>query len=165
MELDKKTLFKHEMMRYGGACIAGVIFAINIKTFVRAGGLYPSGFNGITLLLQNIFETYMGISVPYSVINIILNAIPVMIGFKFIGKKFTISSCVVIILSSVLTDMIPVQPITYDRLLISIFGGLINGLCVSLCLIANTSSGGMDFIAIYFSEKKRTGHLELYSGC
>lgn len=63
------------------------------------------------------------------------------------------SSCVVIVLSSILTDLIPSQPITYDPLLISIFGGLINGFVVSLCLIGNTSSGGTDFIAIYFSEK------------
>lgn len=151
--MDKKTILKHEIKRYGCAIVAGIIFAVNIKTFVRAGGLFPSGFNGITLLLQNIFETFMGISVPYSFINILLNAIPVLIGFKFIGKKFTVSSCCVILLSSILTDFIPVQPITYDTLLISIFGGLINGLCISLCLIANTSSGGMDFIAIYFSEK------------
>ncbi len=49
--------------------------------------------------------------------------------------------------------MIPVQPITYDTLLVSIFGGLINGAAISLCLIGNTSSGGTDIIAIYFSEK------------
>ena len=58
-----------------------------------------------------------------------------------------------IVLSGLLTDIIPSQPITYDTLLISIFGGLINGFCISLCLIGNTSTGGTDFIAIYFSEK------------
>ena len=144
---------KHELKRYGFACIAAVIFAVNIKTFVRAGGLYPGGFGGLTLLLQNIFAKYMGLNVPYSVINLTLNIFPVTIGLKFIGKKFTFSSCCVIFLSSILTDVIPAQPITYDTLLISIFGGLINGLGVSLCLIGNTSSGGTDFLAIYFSEK------------
>ena len=54
----------------------------------------------------------------------------------------------------ILTDLIPSQPITYDTsFLFSIFVGLINGFVVSLCLIGNTSSGGTDFIAIYFSEK------------
>lgn len=144
---------KLEARRYGCAILAAVIFAVNIKTFVRAGGLFPGGFNGLTLLLQNIFETFMGIAVPYTLINLLLNLIPITIGLKFIGVKFTISSCCVILLSSILTDIIPSQPITYDTLLISIFGGLINGLAVSLCLIGNTSSGGTDFIAIYFSEK------------
>lgn len=144
---------KVEMKRYGCAVIAAVIFAVNIKTFVRAGGLYPGGFNGLTLLIQGILREFAGMEIPYTLINVALNAIPVLIGLKYIGIKFTLSSCVVIVLSSILTDLIPSQPITYDPLLISIFGGLINGFVVSLCLIGNTSSGGTDFIAIYFSEK------------
>ena len=144
---------KVEVKRYGCAVIAAVIFAVNIKTFVRAGGLYPGGFNGLTLLIQGIFREFAGMEIPYTLINVSLNAIPVLIGLKYIGIKFTLSSCVVIVLSSILTDLIPSQPITYDPLLISIFGGLINGFVVSLCLIGNTSSGGTDFIAIYFSEK------------
>ena len=144
---------KVEMKRYGCAVIAAVIFAVYIKTFVRAGGLYTGGFNGLTLLIQGIFREFAGMEIPYTLINVALNAIPVLIGLKYIGIKFTLSSCVVIVLSSILTDLIPSQPITYDPLLISIFGGLINGFVVSLCLIGNTSSGGTDFIAIYFSEK------------
>ena len=144
---------KIELKRYSCAVIAAVLFAVNIKTFVKAGGLYPGGFNGLTLLIQGIFQEFAGMEIPYTLINVILNAIPVFIGLKFIGVKFTMSSCVVIVLSSILTDLIPSQPITYDPLLISIFGGLINGFVVSLCLIGNTSSGGTDFIAIYFSEK------------
>lgn len=144
---------KIELKRYGCAVIAAVIFAVNIKTFVKAGGLYPGGFNGLTLLIQGIFQKFMGMEIPYTLINVALNAIPVFIGLKYIGVKFTLSSCVVIVLSSILTDLIPAQPITYDPLLISIFGGLINGFVISLCLIGNTSSGGTDFIAIYFSEK------------
>ena len=144
---------KHEVKRYSCAVLAAVIFAVNIKTFVRAGGLYPGGFNGLTLLIQGIFEKYAGMEIPYTVINVILNAIPIFIGLKFVGKKFTLSSCCVIILSSILTDIIPSAPITYDTLLISVFGGLVNGLGVSLCLIGNTSSGGTDIVGIFFSER------------
>jgi uncharacterized membrane-anchored protein YitT (DUF2179 family) len=149
----EKSQARREMKRYGCVLLASVIFAVNIKTFVRAGGLFPGGFSGMTLLLQNIFDQYFGLEVPYTLINVLLNTIPVYIGLKFVGKKFTISSCCVIVLSSILTDIIPAQPITYDTLLISIFGGLINGLCVTLCLIGNTSTGGTDIIAIYFSER------------
>ena len=129
----KELNLKHEAKRYGCAVLAATIMALNIKTFVRAGGLFPGGFTGLTLLIQNIFQTFMGIAVPYTLINGLLNSIPVFIGLKFIGKKFTISSVCVIVLSGLLTDIIPSQPITYDTLLISIFGGLINGFCISLC--------------------------------
>ena len=114
---------KIEMKRYGCAVIAAVICAVNINTFVNTGGLIPGGFNGVTLLIQSIFREFAGIEVPYTVINLALNAIPVFIGLKFIGLKFTMSSCVVILLSGILTDLIPAQPITYDPLLISILAG------------------------------------------
>ena len=97
---------RHEAKRYACAIVAAVIFAVNIKTFVRAGGLYPGGFNGLTLLIQGIFEKFAGLAVPYTVINVTLNAIPIFIGLKFVGKKFTLSSCCVIILSSILTDIL-----------------------------------------------------------
>ena len=98
---------KIEMKRYGCAVIAAVICAVNINTFVNTGGLIPGGFNGVTLLIQSIFREFAGIEVPYTVINLALNAIPVFIGLKFIGLKFTMSSCVVILLSGILTDLIP----------------------------------------------------------
>lgn len=151
--MEKHNTLSHELKRFGFAVIAAVIFAVNIKTFVRAGGLFPGGFNGLTLLIQGTFDKFFHISLPFTLINLLLNAFPVFIGFRFIGKKFTVSSCCVIMLTSILTDLFPSRPITYDPLLISIFGGLINGCAVTLCLIGNTSSGGTDFFAIYFSEK------------
>ena len=152
--LNSSVNLRHEARRMSCAIIAAVIFAVNIKTFVRAGGLYPSGFNGVTLLVQQIGTQFFGIAIPFSLINLPLNAIPAFISFKYLGPKFTVSSCCVVVLTSLLTDFIPSQPITYDPLLISIFGGLINGLAASLCLIGNTSGGGTDFIAILVSEKR-----------
>ena len=82
-----------------------------------------------------------------------LNAIPVFISFKFIGKKFTGYSCLMIVLSGILTDVLPGYPVTHDTLIVCVFGGIINAFAISLCLFANATSGGTDFIAIFFSEK------------
>ena len=133
--------------------LASLLMALNIKSFVRTGGLYPGGATGLTILIQRIAEMFLHVAIPYTLVNVILNAVPVYIGFRFIGKKFTLYSCLMIFLTGFFTDIIPGWTITYDTLLISIFGGLINGFCISLCLIGNTSTGGTDFIAIYFSEK------------
>jgi uncharacterized membrane-anchored protein YitT (DUF2179 family) len=135
-------------------CIAAVISAVNIKTFVRTGGLFPGGATGLTVLFQRIGELFFGIEVPYTLINLLLNAIPVYIGFRFIGKKFTLYSCFMILLTGVLTDIMPAFVITYDTLLISVFGGMINGFTVSLCLSMDATTGGTDFIAIFLSERK-----------
>lgn len=143
---DLKTLFV--------IAFAAVMMAVNIKTFVRAGGLYPGGVNGLTILIQRIVEMVFGYTPPFTVINFVLNAVPVYIGFKYIGKKFTAYSILMIILTSVLTDLVPGFAVTEDTLLISIFGGIINGTAISLCLLSGATSGGTDFISIFLSERK-----------
>ncbi len=135
-------------------CIAAVIMSLNIKTFVRAGGLYPGGATGLTILIQEIALRFFQIELPYTLINLLLNAFPVYIGFKFIGQKFTLFSCVMIILTSTLTDIVPALPVTYDTLLTSIFGGIINGAAISMVLSVDATTGGTDFLGIYLSEKK-----------
>lgn len=134
--------------------IAAILMAVNIKTFVQAGGLLPGGATGLTLLIQRSAKLFLDWDIPYSPINILLNAIPAFIGFKFIGKKFTIYSCLMIFLVGLFADLIPAYTITDDVLLVSIFGGLINGAAISICLSVEATSGGTDFIAIYLSEKK-----------
>ena len=149
-----KTEAKESIKKILVICLASFLMALNIKSFVRTGGLYPGGATGLALLIQRAADMFLHITIPYTIVNILLNAIPVYIGFRFIGKKFTMYSFLMIVLTSVLTDIIPGYAITYDTLLISIFGGLINGFVIGLCLHMNATTGGTDFIAIYLSEKK-----------
>ena len=149
-----KTEAKESIKKILVICLASFLMALNIKSFVRTGGLYPGGATGLALLIQRAADMFLHITIPYTIVNILLNSIPVYIGFRFIGKKFTMYSCLMIVLTSVLTDIIPGYAITYDTLLISIFGGLINGFVIGLCLHMNATTGGTDFIAIYLSEKK-----------
>ena len=153
----KKNLHKLQgnfIMRLIAVSLASFMMALNIKTFVHTGGLLPGGVSGLTLLIQEACDKFFGISLPYTLINILLNAGPVYIGFRFIGKKFTGLSCYVIILTAVLADMLPAYVVTRDVLLISIFGGLINGLAISMCLLMDPTTGGTDFIGVFLSERK-----------
>ena len=133
--------------------LASFIMALNIRSFVRTAGLYPGGATGLTILCQQIALRFFGLQVSYSLVNILLNAIPIYIGFRFIGKKFTLYSCVMILLTGFFTDLVKPIYVTYDTLLLSIFGGMINGFAISLCLSQDATSGGTDFISIYFSQK------------
>ncbi len=146
--------YKDSLKRIAVICLAAVLMAVNIKTFVRTGDLFPGGATGLTILIQRAAESFLNIQVPYTVVNMLLNAVPIYIGFRFIGKKFTMYSCLMILLTNILTDLIPGYVITYDILLISIFGGLINGFVISLCLRVNATTGGTDFISIFLSQKK-----------
>ena len=144
---------REHMKRFLLIVCASVIMAANIKSFVEAGGLFPGGFTGLTLLIQRSAEEFAGILLPYTAINLLLNAVPAVISFRMIGRRFTLYSCLMIALTSVLTDLIPSMPLTDDVLLVCIFGGLINGLAISLCLLGRATSGGTDFISVALSER------------
>ncbi len=150
--------------RLACVAIASFIMAMNINSFVNAAGLIPGGFNGISVFLQRVFVLYLEIEVPFSLINIALNAIPVYIGFKMIGKNFTIYSILTILLTGFLVDLLPIYAITEDILLICIFGGILNGVGILIALQGGASSGGTDFIAMAISKKTNepSWHYVLY---
>ena len=150
---NKALLVHHPLVRLFLIIAASVLMAINLKTFVHAGGLYPGGFTGLSLLIIEIFSRFFGIQIPFVVINTLLNSVPAFVSFKFIGRRFTLYSGLMILLSGILTDLIPVGPMTQDVLLSAVFGGLLNACAVTLCLVAGATSGGTDFVAIYFSQK------------
>ncbi len=152
-EGEKKRTFASELIRILVICLAAVLLSLNIRTFVRAGGLFPGGATGLTLLLQRIASRFFDLELPYTVVNLLMNALPIYIGFRFIGKRFTGYSCLFIVLSNILTDLLPGFVVTYDTLLVSVFGGMINGFVISLCLSQNATTGGTDFIAIFLNDR------------
>ncbi|MBR4374276.1 MAG: YitT family protein [Treponema sp.] len=136
--------------------LGAVLMAMNIDSFVHSAKLLPGGFAGVTLLLQNIFVKFFNVKLPYSVVVYIFNIFPILIGIRYIGKKFTVYSIVMILVSGLFTDLFDGAKflvLTEDSLLCAIFGGIVNAFSVSLCLFAGSSSGGTDFIAIYVAEK------------
>ena len=145
----KKTIIKFLLLT-----LAAGIFAFNLKSFIRTGNLIPGGFSGITVLIQQIGRQFFNVEIPYSLVYLPLNVIPAYIGLRYIGKKFTFESFYVVVLSSILTDIIPNITITYEPILIALFAGIVGGIASVICLTAGASGGGTDFISIFLSEKK-----------
>ena len=82
------------------------LFALNIRLFIKPINLLPGGLSGVSLLIQQLCIKTFGFEPPYAVINLVLNLFPIYIGFRFIGKKFTFLSCIVVVLSSIFVDLI-----------------------------------------------------------
>lgn len=150
---ERRRILRKDIFRIMLIVVASIVMALNINSFVDAGGLLPGGFTGLTILIQEITKEFFGYKISFAVVNILLNSVPVIVSFRYIGKKFTMFSCVMIVLTSIFTDMLPSYPITYDILLISIFGGMVTGTAISMCLFADATSGGTDFIAIFLSKR------------
>ena len=124
-----------------------VIVAVNLNTFVEQGKLVPGGFSGLAKLIQRVGLAFFDVKISFTFLNVVFNAIPAVFAYRIVGKKFTILSCVSLLTVSILVDQLPVIPITGDLLLISVFGGIINGLGMSL-ILNNRASGGLSLIHI-----------------
>ena len=151
--MKEKNMILDTLRRTLLVVTAAFITAFNLNCFVYPGGMIPGGFTGLTVLIQEVCMLWWNVVPPFSVINFLLNAVPVYISYKYIGKRFTAYSCLMIALTGILTDVVPGYVVTTDPLLGAVFGGLISALAVSICLFANATSGGTDFIAIFLSEK------------
>ena len=79
----------------------GFLMACNIVAFARPANLFPGGFTGISLLIQDVFSKYFNLKIPYFLVNYALNAAPIIIGIMYIGKKFTFFSIVMIFISGI----------------------------------------------------------------
>ena len=154
MDKIKNSPLREAGLRMLVIMVYSVIVALNFKSFVQAGDLFPGGFTGLTRLLQRCAQEYWKLTLPFAPLNLLFNAIPAAVSLKLIGKRFTMYSCLAIVFSSFFTDMIPAVPVTEDILLICVFGGLVNGFAISLCLQVRITSGGTDFIAIALAERK-----------
>ena len=149
-----KEALKKDAVRLTVVLIAAFIMAVNINSFVTAGDLYPGGATGLTIIIQRIALKYFGAVIPFTPINVLLNAVPVYIGFRYIGKRFTLFSMIMVMANGIFVDLLPNFSFTNDELLAAVFGGLLNAVAITMCLNVDATSGGTDFISIFLSQKK-----------
>jgi len=148
------TTLRWDCIRLVVVLLAAMLMAINIQTFINGGGLIPGGAQGLTIVIQRAALKYLGLQIAYSPINICLNAIPVYIGFRYIGKKFTLFSMIMVLANGIFVDIIPIHTVTHDPLLVAVFGGILNAVAITMCLEVDATSGGTDFISIFLSQRK-----------
>lgn len=138
---------KNELSNYVLMLIGTIILAMSFKFFVYPANLVPSGFTGVAILIQRIVESKLAISIPLTLINVLLNLIPAIFAFKVIGKYFTAVSFVIMFTFTFITDMLPSLVLTNDIMVNAIFGGILGGLAFAIFFRCGVSSGGTDFIS------------------
>ena len=148
MKIEKEDINKVLMVT-----IATIIYTIGFNTFVSSGNLFPGGFAGLSRLISRILFEFTNINISFGYIYFTLNILLTIVVFKYIGKKFLALSILWFTLTSIFTNIFPAISLTSDMLLISVFGGILNGLAIGIALRNNASSGGTDFIAIVASMK------------
>lgn len=147
-----KKIFDIKLLLF--AIVSAFLHSIAITSFSIPAGLYPGGYSGISRILCDIFLKFKNIELPYWAFYLSLNIITAILVYRKIGKKFAIYSIIHFSLVSLFTSIFNNPLFNLDNtLLYSLFGGILNGAAVGLALSNNFSSGGSDFLSIYYSNK------------
>lgn len=137
-----------------GIALGALFSAMAIRFFVRPADLVPAGVGGVSILLIKEADRLFQVTLSYGFLYLFLNAAILMFVYKKLGKKFLTLSFLHVLLTSLLVEVLPSFQITNDKILLAVFGGVVNGIGSSLALRMNGSAGGTDFIAIYYSMVK-----------
>ena len=117
------------------------IYAFGVNYFFVANKLADGGIAGISVILHYLFN--FNISMTYLVLNVPL----VIMGYKLIGGKFIIKTFYGTAMTSLAFRVFQnyLGPMD-DKLIASIFGGLIIGIGLGTIFVGGGSSGGADIL-------------------
>ena len=135
------------------------LYSIGLKWFVYPANILPGGFTGLSVLLQKIVYNRTNILVPITVYNMAFNLVPAILSYKYVGKKFTVASFIILFLFNFTADNLPEVTLNNDPLILAIFGGILCGFGASLWFRSGSSGGGTDFIAMTLSSKY---HIQVF---
>lgn len=147
MQKEKKSKIPYIMVEIGGTIIGAFILAISISLFLLPNQLSSGGVAGIATV------TYYLFNIPMGLVIICIN-IPMFLFSSYkIGKSFLIKSLIGTVSLSFFVDWLDkFTPLTHDRFLACVYGGIIMGIGTAILLKANSSTGGSDLVS-YIAKK------------
>jgi uncharacterized membrane-anchored protein YitT (DUF2179 family) len=134
-----------------GTCLA----VLAMKGFMIPNKFMDGGITGISILLHEIFH------INISFLVIILNVLFIYLGYKRIGKTFAVQTSLAVLLLSIGLLFIDINPITHDKLLIAIFGGILIGTGVGLVIRGGGVIDGAEVIAVFTGRKTGFSNSEI----
>lgn len=125
---------------------AGITSAcFGLKSFLMPNDFIDGGVTGISLLVSRL----TGLKLSYLIVAI--NIPFILLGFKQIGKGFAIKTAIAISLLAISLLVLPFQPVTHDKLLIAVFGGLFLGAGIGFAMRGGCVIDGTEVLALYIS--------------
>jgi uncharacterized membrane-anchored protein YitT (DUF2179 family) len=134
--------------------VGALLNAVAMNFFLIPADVYASGFAGISQLVSRITNEFTPFSISTGILLLLLNIPVTILGWKVIGRTFTLYSFISVILMSFFLEILPIYHVSRDLLLNSVFGGVIAAIGIGLTLKWGASTGGLDIIAMVLSRKK-----------
>lgn len=140
--LTKKQLLLRKYVKEAIEIIIGcLLMAAGTSLFLLPNQLSSGGFTGIGTII------YYLIGFPVGTVMLILNIPLIIITIIKVGKEIAIKGIFGTIVLSVFIDILErFNPLTDDRFLACIYGGILIGLGTAIVLRPNASTGGTDLL-------------------
>lgn len=122
--------------------IGAMIMAIGTSLFLLPNKLSTGGFAGISTIIYYLFKLPLGSTM------LVLNIPLFVMAWIRIGKETTIKGVIGTVLLSFFIDAFDkIEPLTSDKFLACIYGGICVGIGTAIVLKAHASTGGTDMLS------------------
>lgn len=136
--------------------IGTIVTALAMNIFIINAQLLNGGVTGVALILQYLFKIPTGLTV------LILNIPLFIMSYFYLGRSFTIMTIIgtltlsaALVITSFSKELLTIK----DPLLLSIYGGVLNGLGTGIVFTNKGSTGGLDIISAII--KKLYGKFDI----
>lgn len=136
-----KKNIKKGIIEGAGTVLGSATMAFGVASFLLPNQLSSGGVSGIATI------TYYFLKIPMGTMILLLNIPLFLFAWYRIGKEFFVKSIIGTVSLSLFIDILDKYPaVTTDRLLASIYGGVIIGIGTAIILKVGSSTGGTELI-------------------
>lgn len=151
MKECKSDKFKQILKEMLETILGALIMAAGVSLFLLPNQLSSGGIAGVATIF------YYLLNIPMGTVIIAINIPLFLFSMYKVGKMFFIKSIVGTVAMSIFIDLLDkIEPLTNDRFLACIYGGILLGLGTTLLLKAESSTGGSDLISYIAKKYKPT---------
>ena len=127
---NKKLRF---VITFLAVLLSALLQTFVIESFVQTAGLLSGGFTGVAILIDRVAALFGG-AISTSVALVALNLPVAFLCYRSISPRFTLFTCLQVILTSLFLKILTFPAIFDDILLNAVFGGFLMGISVVLAL-------------------------------
>ncbi|WP_298317540.1 YitT family protein [uncultured Aquimarina sp.] len=142
-------MYKNQMIRgvyeYIQIALGVLLASIGLKAFLLPNGFLDGGVTGIAILLNSLFN------INISIVLIVLSIPFLILAYFTISRYMVFKSLVSIISFAVFLHFENFEVVTSDKLLTSIFGGLLLGLGIGITIKNGAVLDGSEILGIYLN--------------
>ncbi|AIQ26616.1 MULTISPECIES: YitT family protein [Paenibacillus] len=122
--------------------VGALLFSLAVNLFVIPNEFGEGGVTGLTMITYYLYQWSPGI------VSLILNALLLIVGYKFLDKTTTVYTIIAVFFNSLFLILTKNWHIASDELIINaIFGGILSGVGIGMIIRVGGTTAGSTIIA------------------